>query len=287
MKILKNKVIFFLIIVFFVVLSSLILTPQALLSQNQFPKPVGHVNDFANVIPAATERKIAAICLEVKQKTGAEIAILTVETIGDQQYTDYTIRLMEDENWQLGEQGKDNGVLIFQTVQERKFRIEVGYGLEGIIPDGLAGEIRDRYVFPFFRKGDYGNGLLAGTQAIAGIIARDAGVEITGAVRINQDRRAVRKKSPVASLFKFFFNRSYFLIFPWWRTRKKKRKWSFTLASFGRPHERRTRVWGIQRRGQLWRWIRRLWRRRLRRGRSRRKLLEVLIFLNNLEHVNG
>ena len=213
MKILKNKVISILSIVFFVGLLSLILTPQALLSQNQFPKPVGHVNDFANVIPAATERKIAAICLEVKQKTGAEIAILTVETIGDQQYTDYTIRLMEDENWQLGEQGKDNGVLIFQTVQERKFRIEVGYGLEGIIPDGLAGEIRDRYVFPFFKKGDYGNGLLAGTQAIAGIIARDAGVEITGAVRINQDRRAVRRKSPVASLFKFFLIALIFLFF--------------------------------------------------------------------------
>ncbi len=199
-------------VVFFVVLSFLIFPPQAF-SQNQFPNPVGHVNDFANVIPAATERKIAAICLEVKQKTGAEIAILTVETIGDQQYTDYTIRLLEDENWQLGEQGKDNGVLIFQTVQERKFRIEVGYGLEGIIPDGLAGEIRDRYVFPFFKKGDYGNGLLAGTQAIAGIIARDAGVEITGAVQISRGRRAVRKKSPAASLMKFLLIALIFLFF--------------------------------------------------------------------------
>ncbi len=210
MKISRNRASYF-SVVFFVVLSFLIFPPQALLSQIQFPKPVGHVNDFANVIPAATEKKIAAICLEVKQKTGAEIAILTVETIGDQQYTDYTIRLLEDENWQLGEQGKDNGVLIFQTVQERKFRIEVGYGLEGIIPDGLAGEIRDGYVFPFFKKGDYGNGLLAGTQAIAGIIARDAGVEITGAVRINQGRRAVRKKSPAASLIKFLFIALIFL----------------------------------------------------------------------------
>jgi len=149
LKISRYKV-SYVFVVFFVVFSFMIFPPQALFSQNQFPKPVGHVNDFANVIPTATERTIAAICLEVKQKTGAEIAILTVETIGDQQYTDYTTRLLEDENWQLGEQGKDNGVLIFQTVQERKFRIEIGYGLEGIIPDGLAGEIRDSYVFPFF-----------------------------------------------------------------------------------------------------------------------------------------
>jgi len=104
-------------------------------------------------------------------------------------------------------------VLIFQTVQERRFRVEVGYGVEGIIPDGLAGEIRDRNVFPFFKKGDYGNGLLAGTQAIAGIIARDAGVEITGAVRINQGRRAVRKKSPAASLMKFLLIALIFLFF--------------------------------------------------------------------------
>jgi len=129
----KNKASSFLM-VFLVVLSFLIFLPQALVSQNQFPKPVGHVNDFADVISENTGRQIEAICIEVKQKTGAEIAILTVQTIGDQHYTDYTIRLTEDENWQLGEQGKDNGVLIFQTVQERKFRIEIGYGLEGIIP---------------------------------------------------------------------------------------------------------------------------------------------------------
>ncbi len=81
MKISRNRASNF-SVVFFVVLSFLIFPPQAF-SQNQFPKPVGHVNDFANVIPPATERKIAAICLEVKQKTGAEIAILTVDTIGD------------------------------------------------------------------------------------------------------------------------------------------------------------------------------------------------------------
>ena len=133
MKFSKNKTSSFLM-VFLVVLSFSIFLPQALVSQNQFPKPVGHVNDFADVISENTGCQIEAICIEVKQKTGAKIAILTVQTIGDQHDTDYTIRLLEDENWQLGEQGKDNGVLIFQTVQERKFRIEIGYGLEGIIP---------------------------------------------------------------------------------------------------------------------------------------------------------
>ncbi|MCH7681890.1 TPM domain-containing protein [candidate division KSB1 bacterium] len=113
MKFSKNKTSSFLM-VFLVVLSFLIFLPQALVSQNQFPKPVGHVNDFADVISENTGCQIEAICIEVKQKTGAEIAILTVQTIGDQHDTDYTIRLLEDENWQLGERGKDNGVLIFK-----------------------------------------------------------------------------------------------------------------------------------------------------------------------------
>lgn len=225
MKMSKNRILF--LFVSFVLFSLLIFSPSAILSQNKFPKPVGHVNDFANVIPAATERRIAAICMEVKQKIGAEIAILTVETIGDEQYTDYTIRLLEDKDWQLGEKGKDNGILLFQTVQERKFRIEVGYGLEGIIPDGLAGEIRDRYVFPFFKKGDYGNGLLAGTQAIAGIIAKDAGVEITGAVQVSRGRRAPGKKSAAGSLFKLVMIALIFLLFRGGRGGRGGRRGSF------------------------------------------------------------
>jgi len=149
-------------------------------SQTQFPKPVGHVNDFANIIPNDIEQKIEALCLEVRQKTGAQIAVVTVKTIGDEDYNEYANKLFRA--WGIGEKGKDNGVLLFNAVKERKFRMEVGYGLESIIPDGLAGEIRDKYVFPYFRKDDYGNGYRAGTRAVANIIAKDAGVQI-GAAR--------------------------------------------------------------------------------------------------------
>lgn len=162
-------------------------------AQSEFPKAVGYVNDFANVLSADIARKIEVICAEVQQKTGAQIAVVTVETVGDYHYTEYTNLLFE--KWGIGGKDKDNGVLLFQTVQERSFRIEIGYGLEGIIPDGLAGEVRDRHVFPHFRKGDFGGGLLAGTKAIAGIIAKDAGVEIMGAVAVLPARRAKRRSS--------------------------------------------------------------------------------------------
>jgi uncharacterized protein len=74
--------------------------------------------------------------------------------------------------WGIGNKGEDKGVLVFLTLKERKLRIEVGYGLEGILPDGLAGEIRDRYLVPYFKKGLYGEGLYQGLKAISEVIQR-------------------------------------------------------------------------------------------------------------------
>jgi len=198
-------------VVFFVVLSFFIFPPQVLFSQNQFPKPVGHVNDFANVIPAATERKIAAICLEVKQKTGAEIAVTAVETVGNEYYTEYANKLFKA--WGIGGQGKDNGVLFFTTIKERGVRIEVGYGLEGILPDGRVGAILDDYVVPYFRRGDYGRGSLEGTKALAQVIAKDAGVEITGAVPVRIKRTNVRRKTKGSWFFKLLMIALFLLLF--------------------------------------------------------------------------
>ncbi|MFQ5637546.1 MAG: TPM domain-containing protein [bacterium] len=191
--------------------SSFFTTPRTVYSQNQFPKPVGFVNDFSGVIPAAIERKIEAICSEVKQKIGAEIVVVSVETVGDEHYTEYANKLFEA--WGIGEQGKDNGVLLLNTIQERRFRIEVGYGLEGALPDGLAGEIRDSYVFPFFRKDDYGNGFLAGTQAVAAVIAKEAGVELTGVVSVQRPRGTYRRKNAGSKFLRFVLLAIFFIFF--------------------------------------------------------------------------
>ncbi len=144
----------------------------------EFPTPVGFVNDFANVIPAQYKEQITKICLELKQKTGVEIADVTMTTIGDEDYRDYANRLFEA--WGIGEREKDNGALIFNTIKERKFWIEIGYGLEGILPDALVGRIFDRNVRPYLRKDDYGNGHLMAVSAIALVIAKEHGVELSG-----------------------------------------------------------------------------------------------------------
>ncbi len=145
----------------------------------EFPEAKGYVNDYAHVLSAGIWRKLTDLCREVEEKTGAQIAVATVKTIEGNEVADYVNRLFE--KWGVGKKGKDNGVMLFLALEERKVRIEVGYGLEGILPDITAGRILDNFVIPEFRRGSYDAGLLVGTAALAEIIAKDAGVTLTGA----------------------------------------------------------------------------------------------------------
>lgn len=168
----------------------------------QFPKPRGAVNDFANVIPQSYEDKIAAISNEVWEKTGTAIVVVTIPTLGDNYLEDYAVRLYE--TWGIGKRGEDKGVLILNAIKERKIRIEVGYGVEGILPDGKAGEIRDGYLIPYLKKGDFGAAFLSGVQAIADVIAKDANVEISGNVSTRPFSRGSRSSKCGGGLFVLF-----------------------------------------------------------------------------------
>ncbi len=166
-----------------VFLTFLILTLLFLYAQNynvfaqRLPKPVGYVNDFAGVIDEQSKIQMEKIIRTVKKATGAEIAVVTVKSIEPYgSIEEYSIDLAS--KWGIGEKGKDNGIMIIVAMKERKIRIEVGYGLEGIIPDGLAGEIIDNSILPYLKKGMYGTGLLKGVEAIAGIIAKEYGVDL-------------------------------------------------------------------------------------------------------------
>ena len=160
-----------------------------------FPKPVGLVNDFAHVIPQSYKQKIAAVTGTLLQKTGITVVVVTMPDIGGAEYNDYANRLYGA--WGIGKKGEDKGVLIFVTVKERKMRIETGYGVEGILPDGLVGEIRDRYMVPYLKQDKFGEGLLAGTLAVSQIIAKDAGIQLTG----QMPKKPVKKKTAGFSLF--------------------------------------------------------------------------------------
>jgi len=146
----------------------------------KFPEYIGWVSDFAGVMSEASKTQITVLAEEVNRKTGAEMAVVAVDSMQGLTVEDYAVRLFQ--KWGIGKKGKDEGILFLFARKERKIRIEVGYGLEGILPDGLCGEILDKYTVPDLRNGNYGEGLYRGAVAVAGVIAKDKGVQITGAV---------------------------------------------------------------------------------------------------------
>lgn len=112
----------------------------------------------------------------LENKTSAEISVVTLPSLNDEPIENVAVDLFQQ--WGIGKKGKDHGLLFLIAPNERKLKIEVGYGLESILPDGLTGRIRDTYVIPEFKKGDFNTGIMQGTQAMVQIVAKDAGVEI-------------------------------------------------------------------------------------------------------------
>ena len=165
-----------------------------------FPKPVGAVNDFANVIPAQYERDITALATDVFKKTGVAIVVCTMPTIGDDDVDSYANRLFE--NWGIGQKGKDNGLLIFNVTDIRRVRIEVGYGLEGIINDAKAGDVMREYILRYLKQNDYGQGFLAGTMAFANIIGKEYNVTFSSVpLRAQPSQKSAKSKSsPICTI---------------------------------------------------------------------------------------
>ncbi len=184
-----------------------------------FPAPKGLVNDFANVIPDGDEKKLSGITLELLKKTGVPVVIVTMPDIGGAEYNDYVNRLYNA--WGIGKKKGDKGVLIFVTVKERKMRIETGYGVEGILPDGLVGQIRDQYMIPYLKENNFGEGLLNGTITVAQIIAKDSGVQLTGQMPV---KKTQKKRSGLSFLpFLLIF------IFLMFSSRRRGGAWLFFL----------------------------------------------------------
>jgi uncharacterized protein len=170
----KNKIIFLSLTVL------LLLTAVPCYSEISIPdRPLNHVVDIAGIINEDVESVLNRHLLELEQKTTAQMVVLTINSLEGESLEEFSIEIAH-EKWKLGQKGKDNGVLLLVSLQDKKYRFEVGYGLEGVIPDSLAGSIGRTYLVPFFRKGDYSTGIYAASLAVINEIAADAGVEITG-----------------------------------------------------------------------------------------------------------
>jgi uncharacterized protein len=148
-------------------------------------KPTQHVVDLANIIENNIELKLNAHLRELEQKTTAQVVVLTILSLEGESLEDFSISTAHDK-WKIGQKDKDNGVLIVIASQDKKYRFEVGYGLEGILPDSLVGSIGRSFLVPYFQKGDYSTGIYAATLVLIDKIASDKGVQITGMPRLQR-----------------------------------------------------------------------------------------------------
>jgi uncharacterized protein len=202
---LKCKSFFLLALVFFVLNTS----PAGFAAEIP-QRPANPVVDLAGIIDEAVETKINRYLRELELKTTAQMAILTVKSLEGQTIEEFSLNIAHDK-WKLGQKGKDNGVLLVVATNARKYRIEVGYGLEGALPDSLVGGIGRQYIVPYFKKGDYSTGIYTATLAIANKIASEAGVKISGmpAVKTNFP---VNKNKPIGGPFGKIISLVFFLV---------------------------------------------------------------------------
>lgn len=159
--------------------------------------PSNYVNDLAGIIRDDLESQLNAYLKELEQKTTAQVFILTVQSLDGEDIEGFSLKMAE--RWKPGQKGKDNGVLITVSLNDRKYRIETGYGVEGILPDSLVGSIGRQYLVPYFRKGDYSTGIFKASVVIAQEIADSEGVEITGMPKVmaRGDRQGIRGKKEI------------------------------------------------------------------------------------------
>ncbi len=140
-------------------------------------RPQGYVTDLAGVLDPATKAKLERLCAEVQQKTGAQLAVVTVTSLDGRTKEDYAADLYKQLG--VGSKQDNRGVLLLVAPNQRQYRIEVGYGLEPVINDARAGDI-GREMVPDLRQQNYSAAVLLGTTRIAQLIAADKGVQLNG-----------------------------------------------------------------------------------------------------------
>ena len=139
------------------------------------PKPTDYVSDLAHVMSPQAIDQINHLCGEVDHEAHAQIAVVTINTLNGEPIEQYAVEL--EDAWKVGPRGSDRGVILLLAVKDRRRRIEVGYGLEGILPDGKVGDI-GRQMNPMLRNNDFDGAVMLAVDEMSQIIAQDAGVKL-------------------------------------------------------------------------------------------------------------
>lgn len=160
-------------------------------------KPANYVVDLAGIIDPTQEQGLNNYLRKLEEKTTAQFIILTIKSLDGESIEGFSIETAE--KWGLGQKGKDNGVLLTIAMDEKRYRMEIGYGLEGLLPDGFVGSLGREYLAPYFKKGNYSKGVTLTTLAIIGRIAEASEVEILGMPKVRVTTAQTFKKPSLAS----------------------------------------------------------------------------------------
>jgi uncharacterized protein len=157
------------------------------------------VNDYAKVLSTDQTRNLENQLAQFEQETGHQVAILTIPSLEGDAIEDFSIRVAE--NWKIGKKDFDNGVILIVVPNDRRLRLEVGYGLEGILPDAIAKQITSQYIVPRFRAGDYAGGIVAGTDAVLKVIKKEQLPEAARQRPANRDGSGLNSMVGLVILF--------------------------------------------------------------------------------------
>ena len=200
----------------------------------ELPVPRKYVEDRANIVSDIAEKGLNGYLQELEQKTGAQVIVLTIDTTGDIPIETYAIELAA--KWKLGQKGKDNGVLVVVAKDDRAYRIEVGYGLEGVLPDGFCGTVGRLYFVSKFQKGQFSEGIYQGVVVMVNKIAEERGIKITGMPNMTDMRKkANERQNPDFSLLYVLIIFPFLLRSLFSRRRTSSYWWGGPPIIFGGP----------------------------------------------------
>ncbi len=140
---------------FIIIIFSLIFSYNTVISL-EVPELTGRVNDYANMLSSQEKQELEQTLKTIENNSSAQLVLLTMPSLEDENLEEFTMRVAE--KWEIGQKGEDNGVILFVALKERRIRIEVGYGLEPVLPDGRSGTIIRSIITPAFKQGNFYQG---------------------------------------------------------------------------------------------------------------------------------
>ena len=146
-----------------------------------------YAQDYANVLSKETESRINRLSTELQSRTGAQIAVVTIPSLEGEAIEEYSLALFR--KWGIGDRKKNNGVLILVAVAEKKSRIEIGYGLEGALPDAKTGRIQDETMRPAIANGDFNSAAMNGYIAVLQEVAKEYEQQLKATSRTSPKRQ--------------------------------------------------------------------------------------------------